>query len=234
MRAAIYTRVSTREQDQENQLAELRSFAERAGYELVATYTDTESGSRSDRPQFRRMMLDARWRRFDVLLFWSLDRFTREGATKTLQYLTELDSYGVRFQSFTEQYLDSTGIFREAVISILAVIAKQERIRISERTRAGLERARRQGKQIGRPRRVLDVVKIRECWAQGMSLAAIGRRFGVSAATISRRLQTASANSAAPPIASAATSTPSSPATPSGRPGAGTPAGHAKGPAARD
>src|SRR5262245_56344429 len=74
-------------------------------------------------------------REFDLVLFWSLDRFSREGVLETLQYLRTLTSYGVGWKSFTEQYLDSCGIFRDAVLSILATIAKQERIRLSERNR---------------------------------------------------------------------------------------------------
>ena len=85
-------------------------------------------------------------RQFDLVLFWSLDRLSREGVLETLS------SYGVGWKSFTEQYLDSCGVFRDAVLSILATIAKQERIRLSERTMAGLEKARREGR-VGEGRR---------------------------------------------------------------------------------
>ena len=81
------------------------------------------------------MMTAASRREFDLVLFWSLDRFSREGVLATLQYLQRLTSYGVGWRSFTEQYLDSCGIFRDAVLSILATIAAQERVRISERVR---------------------------------------------------------------------------------------------------
>jgi DNA invertase Pin-like site-specific DNA recombinase len=79
-----------------------------------------------------------------VLAFWSLDRLSREGTVQTLNHLQRLTAYGVDYRSFTEQYLDSTGIFKDAVIGILAAVAKQERVRLSERTIAGLERARSQ------------------------------------------------------------------------------------------
>src|SRR5947208_12125755 len=102
------------------------------------------------------MFEDASRRKFDVLLFWSLDRFSREGVLETLQHLQRLTSYGVGWKSFTEQYLDSCGVFRDAVLSILATIAKQERIRLSERTVAGLERARKAGRIGGRPRVVTN------------------------------------------------------------------------------
>jgi hypothetical protein len=91
------------------------------------------------------MFSDASKRKFSVLLFWSLDRFSREGVLETLQHLNRLTSYGVNYRSFTEQYFDSCGVFRDAVISILATIAKQERIRIS---------ARAKGHRIGRPSHV--------------------------------------------------------------------------------
>jgi DNA invertase Pin-like site-specific DNA recombinase len=86
-----------------------------------------------------------------LVLFRSLDRFSREGASATLQHLNTLESYGIGFKSYTEQYLDSTGIFKEAVISILVTVAKQERVRLSERTKAGLERACGKGTKLGKP-----------------------------------------------------------------------------------
>src|ERR1700677_3010200 len=144
MRAFLYARVSTADkgQDVENQLAELRRFAISQNWTVVHVYIVHETGSTSDRIEFKAMMLACSQHRADVVLFWALDRLTREGVLPTLQYLNALTSYGVGFKSFTEQYLDSCGIFKDAVLSILATIAKQERIRLSERTVAGLERAR--------------------------------------------------------------------------------------------
>src|SRR5438876_7206168 len=111
-------------------------------------------------------MRDAAQRRFDVVLFWALDRFTREGALQTLQYLNQLSSYGVGYRSYTEPYLDSCGMFKDAVIAILGTIAKQERVRLSERVKAGLQRARFQGtksgKPIGRPKVVFRRDQVRE------------------------------------------------------------------------
>ena len=125
-------------------------------------------------------------REFDLVLFWSLDRLSREGVLQTLTYLQTLTSYGVGWKSFTEQYLDSCGVFKDAVLSILATIAKQERIRLSERTIAGLERARKAGAAIGRPRVVTDRAKVRQLRAAGKSLPAIAREMDLSITTVAR------------------------------------------------
>jgi DNA invertase Pin-like site-specific DNA recombinase len=124
-----------------------------------------------------------------VLLFWSLDRLSREGALETLQHLNRLTGYGVQWRSLTEQYLDSTGMFRDAVISMLAVVAKQERIRLSERTRAGLERARRQGKSLGRPRVEVNPAVIRELRGRGLSWDAVSKQTKIPRSTCQRAIQ---------------------------------------------
>jgi DNA invertase Pin-like site-specific DNA recombinase len=185
MNCAIYVRVSTRDrgQDFQNQLLALREFALKQGWKISGEYVDEITGSIDARPEFQQMFQHASQRRFDVLLFWSLDRLSREGALETLQHLQRLTGYGVAWRSFTEQYLDSTGIFREAVISILAVVAKQERIRLAERTRAGLERVRREGKKLGRPTAKIDAETVRVLRSEGVSWSEISRRTGVARAT---------------------------------------------------
>ena len=188
MRTAIYARVSTRDrgQDTENQLAQLREFAAKQGWTVYREYVDHASGSTDDREEFQRMFADASKRKFDVLLFWGLDRLSREGVSETLQHLNRLTSYGIGYRSFTEQYLDSCGMFKDAIIGILATLAKQERIRISERTRAGLDVARRKGKRLGRPTVAVDASKVRALRASGLSFAAIGKQLGVSTGTAHR------------------------------------------------
>ena len=123
------------------------------------------------------------------MLFWSLDRFSREGVLETLTYLQNLTQYGVGYRSFTEQYLDSCGMFREAVISILAVIAKQERVRLSERTIAGLQRARARGRIGGRPRAHCEQGEVVRLKAEGKTLAEIALKLKVSKSTVYRILQ---------------------------------------------
>jgi DNA invertase Pin-like site-specific DNA recombinase len=127
MRAAIYARVSTKDKGQstENQTPDLRRFAQVLGYEIYKEYTEEESGGTTNRSEFKKLFVDTHQRKFDLVLFWSLDRFSPEGTSATLQHLNLLGSYGVGFKSYTEQYLDSTGIFKEAVISILATVTKR-------------------------------------------------------------------------------------------------------------
>jgi DNA invertase Pin-like site-specific DNA recombinase len=189
LRVALYARVSTKDKGQEveNQLAQLREFAVRSGWTIVREYIDHETGKVSEREQFEQMFLDASQRRFDVVLFWALDRLSREGVLPTLKHLERLTSYGVGYRSFTEQYFDSCGIFKDAVIAIVATVAKQERIRISERTRAGLATAIAKGKKLGRPTAAVDMFRVSARRASGESLRAIARDLGVSPALLVQR-----------------------------------------------
>ena len=177
MKIALYARISTKDkgQETENQLVQLREFAAKQGWQVTREYIDSETGGTSDREQFQAMFTDASRRKFDLVLFWSLDRLSRE----------------VGYKSFTERYLDSCGIFKDAVIGILAVIAKQERVRLSERTKAGLAIARSKGRKIGRPRLQVRLAEIARLKAKGHSLRAIGRELGISDASVRRMTATA-------------------------------------------
>jgi DNA invertase Pin-like site-specific DNA recombinase len=213
-RAALYLRVSTRadkrddgaaiqrkRQEVDNQRRQLRQFCDQQGWEIVAEYIDEESGAKSDRAGFQHMWRDAVERRFDVLLFWALDRFSREGVLETLNYLQRLNTRGIAWRSYTEPYLDSCGEFRDAVLAILAAIAKQERIRIGERTRAGLDRARekgtRSGRPIGRPRLVLRRDQIMALRKEGLSWRQIAFKLTASIAAIRRVYKEETARSGA-------------------------------------
>jgi len=194
-RAAIYARVSTKygRQDTENQLRQLRTFAATQDWSIVHEYVDRASGKRGDREQFQKMFSAASRREFDCLLFWSLDRLSRDGTVKTLNHLERLNGYGVNYRSFTEQYLDSTGMFKEAVIGILAAVAKQERVRLSERTIAGLQRAKAQGRVGGRPKTEDTepklVMRIERLRSEGHSIRAIAVEVKKSPNTILRLLK---------------------------------------------
>jgi DNA invertase Pin-like site-specific DNA recombinase len=192
MRIATYARVSSKgvgKQDTENQLRQLRQFSATQGWTVVHEYVDRATGKHGDREQFKKMFAAASRREFDCLLFWSLDRLSREGTVATLNHLQRLNSYGVGYRSFTEQYLDSTGIFKEAVIGILAAVARQERVRLSERTIAGLQRAKAQGRVGGRPRTEHDprkMAKLDALHQSGASIRRMANELGLSPTTIAR------------------------------------------------
>ncbi len=193
MRIALYARVSTRDkgQDYENQLRELREFVTRKaseGWVLTGEYTDRISGKTDKRPAFQRMFADASRKHFDMVLFWSLDRFSREGVLETLQHLQTLTSHGVEWWSYREEYLRSVGVFRDAVLAILAAVAKQERVRLSERVQAGLSRARAQGKVLGRPKAAVRPERVLRLKEHGLSSREIAAETGVSAMTVHRIL----------------------------------------------
>ena len=191
MRCVIYSRVSTEEQTTDNQLRQLREYADRQGWNIIEEIQDIASGGKSaeERQGLKKVFAMARQRKFDVLLFWSLDRFSREGSRKTLEYLTRLDSYHTKWHSYTEEYISSLGIFSDAIISLMACLAKQERIRISERTKAGLARVKAKGKVLGRPTDVIaDTEQIRELRQSGYSLSEISQITGVSKTRVHRLL----------------------------------------------
>jgi len=187
MKIAIYGRVSTDKQDNENQLLQLREFATKQNWDIFNEYVDTESGSTAVRPAFQRMLKDASQRKFDMVLFWSLDRLSREGVLPTLKHLETLTSYGIGWRSFTEQFFDSCGVFKDAIISIMATLAKQERVKRAEHTKAGLARVKASGRILGRPARhkqhLTEITRLR---SQGMSLRSIGRQLGISEGSVRR------------------------------------------------
>ena len=114
------------------------------------------------------------------------DRLSREGVLPTLQHLQRLTAYGIGYRSYTEQYFDSCGIFRDAVIAIIATVAKQERIRISERVRAGLSTARNKGKRLGRPKVFVSRARIESLRQEGLSWREIAEQLGSNTATVRR------------------------------------------------
>lgn len=147
---------------------------------------DKASDKAAERPQFKRLFDDASKRRFDLVLFWALDRLSREGVSETLNHLNKVTAYGVDWRSYQESYLDSFGPFKHVVISQMATLAKQERLRISDRTKAGLNRARRQGNVLGRPRVEVDFRKVRELQAVTDRIRGIAEKTGWSFSSIMR------------------------------------------------
>jgi DNA invertase Pin-like site-specific DNA recombinase len=185
MKIGIYARISSESSSSDNQLMLLRDYCEKMEYKIVDEYVETISGGAAFRTEFNRMMQDASKRRFDMLLFYALDRFSREGTRQTIHYLQMLDDYGVTYKSFTEQYIDSSGIFSDVIIALLSTLAKQERIRIGERVKAGLERSRKQGRVGGRP--TLDewkVKRIKKLKSDGFSIVSIAKELKISRGSV--------------------------------------------------
>lgn len=187
---AIYARVSTRDkgQDVENQLAQLRGYTERMGWKIVHEYLDQASGKTAMRGAFKELFAAAAERRFDVVLVWGLDRFTREGVLETFEHVRRLNQYGVQFESFTEPHFRTTGQAGELMLAVAAWIAKQERARMVERTLAGLARAASKGRYPGRPPKVVNVDELRKLREKGLSLRQIAARMQLAPATVMKRL----------------------------------------------
>ena len=154
MRIAIYARVSKNDesQDPQNQLTPLRDYAKALGGEIVQEYIDLASGGSGDRVNFLKMFDDADKRKFDLVLVWALDRLSREGISNTLGYLERLKRSGVALKSLQENWLDTSNEgLGQLLLAIFSWVAQQERKRIVDRTKAGLDRAKREGKKLGRP-----------------------------------------------------------------------------------
>jgi DNA invertase Pin-like site-specific DNA recombinase len=196
MRVAIYARVSTEDkgQDPENQLRDLRAWCAASGHELIAEYVDHVSGrkSASERKQFAALFDDASRRKFDCVLFWALDRFSREGMVPTIQHLERLNSYGVTFHSYTEPHLCADNeMVRGILLAVLATMAKQEAKRLSERVIAGMRKAAakgtKSGNPIGRPRVDAKTEKdIQRLLQAGTGINKTAKQVGVGTATVQR------------------------------------------------
>jgi DNA invertase Pin-like site-specific DNA recombinase len=186
LRAAIYLRVSTDRQTTDNQKPEVEQLVRARGYEVVTVYEEQASAVKH-RPQYERMLKDAKRGAFKVLVVWALDRFGRS-MTGNLNDLLELDRQGVEVVSIREPWLDTGGPVRSLLIAIVSWVSEQERARLVLRTKAGIERARRRGTKIGRPRVPVDVARARELRAEGMSLRAVASVMDIKYATLCRAL----------------------------------------------
>jgi len=162
---AIYVRVSTDKQELMNQINDLTKYAEKSNYIVSKIYKDVITGKSNSRPSFNELFEDAHKKLFDMIIFWDLSRFSRSGTLYTLQKLKELENLDIGWESYQEPYFRSAGQFKDVVISIMATIAKIEREKISERTKAGMRVKKLQGKHIGRPSGVKDKKqRVRTCW----------------------------------------------------------------------
>jgi DNA invertase Pin-like site-specific DNA recombinase len=191
-RAALYLRVSTLDQHPETQLHDLRQMAAQRGYQVVGEFTDRISGTKARRPGLDQLMTGARRGRFDVVLVWASDRIARS-VKHFLEVLDELNRLNIEFVSFREQ-IDTGGPLGRAMVVIIGAIAELERNLIIERVRAGMRRARLEGRHIGRNPLVLDHASIRRERSQGHSLRQIARTHRISTTTVQRVLRQHASN----------------------------------------
>lgn len=188
IRAALYMRVSTVDQNPETQGLELRAFAKQRGYEIVREYVDHGvSGTKARRPALDKMLSEAPRHAFDVVLVWATDRMAR--STKHfLDVLDELNGLNIRFVSQREA-IDTDGPLGRAIIVIISAIAELERSIIVERVRAGMRRAKLEGRRIGRAPLDVDRVALVRDRLAGMSLTRVAKNYGISRASVVRFVQ---------------------------------------------
>jgi DNA invertase Pin-like site-specific DNA recombinase len=185
VKAAIYARVSTNEQSPQMQLRDLRAYCAARRMKCFGEYVDVAvSGATDRRPGLDKLMNDARKRRFDVVLVWRFDRFARN--TKHLVFaLEEFRLLGIQFVSYQEN-IDTSSPMGQAVFTIISAVAQLERDLIRERIQAGIRNARKNGKEFGRPRKLVDKGKIQSLRKQGVSLRKISQLLHLSYGTVQR------------------------------------------------
>src|SRR5208337_4141559 len=185
MRAAIYARVSTKDQSCDMQMRDLRAYCDARGFTIIHEYIDIgQSGAKDSRPELNLLMADARKRKFDSILVWRFDRFAR--STKHLLLaLEEFRSLGVQFMSYQEN-IDTSSPLGQALFTIVSAVAQLERDLIRERVRAGLRNARAKGKKFGRPRAAVDPVAVAALRSEGRSWSEVCRSLNLSKGTAQR------------------------------------------------
>lgn len=174
MKAAIYSRVSTSEQEVENQTAALTEWAKQRGFNVVRVYEEEESAWRAGHQrELANLLRDARRQRFGIVLVWALDRLSREGSLAILTLVHRLGAHGVKVLSYQEGWTEAPGELGELLYALTGWVARMESQRLSERTKAGLARAVAQGTKLGRPAGSKDKKKRRKTvgrppvWASG-------------------------------------------------------------------
>ena len=192
LRVALYARVSTvnpkkeKPQNPETQLLRLRRYAAQQGYEVFKEYSDRASGADSSRPALDCMIADARLGRFGLILVCKIDRVARS-VINLCSLLEELECYGVKFSCTDQPEVSTKGPMGRLLLHILAAVAEFERELIRDRTLAGLERARAEGKTFGRPRVEIDATEVLALLEQGNSYDEIAEKLHVSVGTVHSR-----------------------------------------------
>lgn len=188
---AIYARVSTNEGRQHlmNQLRQLRTYATAQRWKVVEEFTDEETGDKENRPGLDRMLTAASRKAFDIVLVFDLSRLTRRGPASAFKILERLKAGNVDLWSFREEYFRTAGIAGPILIAIAAFLAEQERVAISHRVQAGMDRARAAGQTFGPPELDIDVPALLQARAEGLSVRKLAKRFEISKSTVQRTLE---------------------------------------------
>jgi DNA invertase Pin-like site-specific DNA recombinase len=193
MKIALYTRVSTQDQSVEMQISDLKRYCDQRGFEVHKEYCDRGiSGTKDRRPGLDELMADAQKRKFDTVLVWRFDRFAR--STKHL--ITALEQFrhlGIEFISYQEN-IDTSSPLGKAMFTIVSAISELERNILLERVRAGIKRAKENGKILGRPKRLdLNVMELQKMRRKGLSFRQIGKLVKASPALVYKTLSKSSA-----------------------------------------
>ena len=194
MRVAIYARVSTDEQTAANQLPDIERLCAARGWQVAGRYVESVSGTARVRPELARMLGDAHRGQFGAVVVWALDRLGRGGIAEAVGFVQQLESRGVQLVSVRESWLDMTGPTRSLLVAIFGWLAQQERVRLVERTKAGMARARAAGVHVGRPRKeggLMDKALGRV--ARGEPLERVARELQIGVSTLRRYRSTVGA-----------------------------------------
>jgi DNA invertase Pin-like site-specific DNA recombinase len=186
-RAALYMRVSTVDQHPETQLHDLRGLAAQRGFTIISEYTDKISGAKAKRPGLDQLLADARRGKFDVVMVWAFDRLARS-VRHFLEVLDDLNHLQIEFVSFREN-IDTGGPLGRALVVIIGAIAELERNLIIERVRAGMRRARLEGRRIGREPLNVDREALIRDRTRGMSLTQLWEGYRISRTSVCRVLR---------------------------------------------
>jgi DNA invertase Pin-like site-specific DNA recombinase len=187
MKVALYGRVSTQKQELAIQNTVLRDYVKRQGWKIYGAYYDKLTGTTDDRPRLIRLLKDAKRKKFDLVLVTKIDRMARS-LKHLIAILERLDSNNIKFVC-TDQPIDTSTPMGKLVLQILGAVAEFERTLILERTKAGVERAKRQGKICHRPRKHINEGKLRKYVEKGYAISVIAGIFDVTPSTIVNRMK---------------------------------------------
>ncbi|VVB73763.1 Uncharacterised protein [uncultured archaeon] len=190
MRAAIYHHAEkgTPPEETAKQLKEIEEYCKTRGFELTQIYRDADEGDGRQRPMFVQFMKDANRKKFDIVVVWSFKNFRKSAGARDLKHVVALKDAGIGFVSYQETFFDTLNSGSSALVPMMRWISEDENKLVSDRMKTGIEKAKRQGISVGRPRIQIDTQKAVEMQKQGMSLREISKALGASKETVRQAL----------------------------------------------